>query len=117
MANIIISMLSNAEVIATARTGELSLVVTSGIKRSKHPDGISSPLKTRLSKPERICSRPNATEVNIDPQNSNVFMQLGHPRRAQKPVARVSDQPHIVRSFLAPNRKINDQMLCVSRNL
>ncbi len=44
------------------------------IKRSKHPDGISSPFKTRLANPKKICSWLNATEVNIDPQTGNVIM-------------------------------------------
>jgi hypothetical protein len=45
-----------------------------GVKGSKHPDGISDPLKTRLSNPKRICARPNTTEINIDPQVCNVIM-------------------------------------------
>ena len=43
-------------------------------------------------------------------------MQLRHPRRAQKLVARVSEQPDIVGSFFAPNRKIKNQVLSASRN-
>ncbi len=72
---------------------------------------------TRLSNPKRIFSGPNATEVNIAPQDGNVITQFRHPRRAQKLVTRVSEQPHIVGAFVAPNRKIKDQVLCVSRNL
>lgn len=87
-----------------------------GIKRSKHPDGISSPFETKLSNPKRICSRPNATKVNIDPQARNVIMQLRHPRRAQELITRVSEQPDIVGPFFAPNRKIKDQVLSASRN-
>jgi len=45
-----------------------------GVKRSKHPDGISGPLKTRLSNAKRICARQNTTEINIDPQIGNVIM-------------------------------------------
>ena len=74
------------------------------------------PLKIGLSNPKRICSRPNATEVNIDPQNSNVIMQLRRPRRAQKLVACVSEQPDIVGSFFAPDRKIENQVLGRSSN-
>ena len=60
-----------------------------GIKRSKHPDGISGPLKTGLSDRKRIFSGPNTTELNIDTQTNHVIMQLCHPRRTQKLVTRV----------------------------
>jgi len=39
-------------------------------------------IQDRLSTP-REYPRPNATEVNIDPQTSNVIMQLRDLRRAQ----------------------------------
>jgi len=83
---------------------------------SKHPDGISSPLKTRLSKPKKIWPRLCATKVNINPQISNVVVKLCHPRRAQDLVARLSEQPDFIGSFLAPNRKIEDQVPNLSRN-
>jgi ACR3 family arsenite transporter len=82
--------------------------INSGAAFAAVADGILGPLKIGLSNPKRVCSRPNATEVNIDPQNSNVFMQFRHPRRAQKLVARVSEQPDIVGSFFAPDRKIKN---------
>jgi hypothetical protein len=83
-------IVDNAEVIAAARTGALSLVIARvlEIKRSKHPDGISSPFKTRLSNPKRICSRSNATQVYIDPQTSNVIMQIRDPPCAQNLITR-----------------------------
>ena len=87
------------------------------IKKSKHPDGISGPLNIRLSNPQRIWAWPNTAEVNIDPQAGNVIMQIRDPCRAQKLVARVSEQPDIVGSFFAPNRKIKNQVLSGSRNL
>ena len=83
---------------------------------SENSDAISGPLKTSLSNPKRIFSGSNAPEVNIDPQTHNVIMQLRHPRRAQRLVARVSEQADIVASFLAPNRKIKNQVLSGSRN-
>src|SRR5580700_1066454 len=57
-----------ADVITGARTGVLSLVRQCiGINRSKHPDGISGPLKTSLAKPKRICPRLYATKVKVNP--------------------------------------------------
>jgi hypothetical protein len=43
-------------------------------------------------------------------------MQLRHPRRPQKLVARFREQPDFMGSFLAPNRKINHQVLSASRD-
>jgi hypothetical protein len=83
---------------------------------SIHVDGISSPFKARPSDPKRIRSRPNATQVNIDPQTNNVIMQLRDPGRAQELVTRVSKESDIVLPFFAPNGKIKDQVLGASRN-
>jgi hypothetical protein len=55
---------------------------------SKHPGGISGPLKTRLSNPQRICPYPDVAEVNTNPQISNVIVQLRDSRRVQNLVTR-----------------------------
>jgi hypothetical protein len=83
---------------------------------SKHPDGISGPLKARLSNPKRICPCPNVAEVNINPQISNVIVQLRDPRRAQNLVTRFCEETDLVGSFFAPNRKIQNQVFSRSRN-
>jgi hypothetical protein len=88
-----------------------------GAWRSKHADGVSGPLKTGLSNPKRISSRPNAVEVSIGVQTGNVITQLRRPRRAQELVASIREQPDIVGSFLAPNGKLKHQVLRRSRNL
>ena len=88
-----------------------------GAKESKHPDGVSGPLKTRLSNPKRICARPNTTEVNIDPQTDNVILQLCRTGRAQDLIARLREYADIVRSFLAASRQVQNQVLNGSRNL
>jgi hypothetical protein len=59
-----------------------------GVKESKHPDGISGPLKTSLTNPKRICARTNTTEINIDLQVGHVILQQCRARRAQNLVAR-----------------------------
>src|SRR5690242_1019373 len=82
----------------------------------KEPYRVSGPFKTILSKPKRICPRPNAAEIDIDPQAVNVITQLRRPHRAQELVAGISDQRDIVGSFLAPNRKLKNQVLSRSRN-
>ena len=66
--------------------------------------------------PREYAPGSNATEVNIDPQISNVIMQLRHPRRAQNLVTRFSEQTDVVGSFFAPNRKIKNQVFSSSRN-
>ena len=83
---------------------------------SKHPYGISGPLKTSLSKPKRICPHPYATKVNVNPQMSNVVVQLCHPCPPHNLVTRFCKQTDVVRSFLAPNRKLKHQVLSASRN-
>jgi hypothetical protein len=83
---------------------------------SKHSHGISGPVNTGLSNPQRICARSNTPEVNIDLQISNVIMQLRHTSSSQNLVTRVSEKPDIVGPFFAPNRKIKDQVLSASRN-
>jgi hypothetical protein len=86
------------------------------VDASEHPDGISSPFKAGLSNSKRICSRPNATEVNIDSQTSNVIMQDRDPRSAQELIARVSEDYDIVGPFLASDRKIKQQVPSGSGN-
>src|SRR5579863_7221175 len=105
-------MIPRFESNSSSRT-RLSLRASSGrcAMGSENSDGISGPLKTRLSNPKRIFSGPNATEVNIDPQTHNVIMQFRHPRRAQKLVAPVTEEPDFIGSFFAPNRKIKHQVL------
>jgi hypothetical protein len=66
---------------------------------------------------KRICAWPNATEVNIYSQTSDVIMHFRHSGHSQDLVARVSEQTDIVRPFFAPNRKIKGQVLRASRNL
>src|ERR1700733_5001992 len=83
---------------------------------SKHPDGISGPLKTRLSNPKRIYPRPNVAKVNINPQISNVIVQLRDSRRAQNLVTRFCEETDLVGSFFAPNRKIKNHVFSGSRN-
>src|SRR3981081_793424 len=83
---------------------------------SKHPNGVPGPLKITLPNPERICSRPNATKVNINPQISNMVMQLGHTSRSQHLVTRLGEETDIVGSFLAPNRQVKNKVLSDSRN-
>jgi hypothetical protein len=83
---------------------------------SKHPDGISGPLKARLSNPKRICSCPNVAEVNTNPQISNVIVQLRDPRRAQNLVTSFREETDLVGAFFAPDRKIKNQVFSGSRN-
>ena len=84
---------------------------------SKHPNGISGPLKTRLSNSKRIYALPYTTEVNINPQVSNVIVQLRRPRSAQNLTTRFCQETHIVGPFFASDRKFKDQVLSCSRDL
>jgi hypothetical protein len=93
----------------------ISLVIGSG-QGSKHPDAISSPFKAGLPNPKKICSLSNTTEINIEPQISNVIVQLRHPRRAQNLVIRFCEETDVVGSFFAPNRKIKNKVLRASRD-
>ena len=44
--------------------------------RSEHPDGISAPLQTWLSKRKQIRARPDVPEINFRPQDDNVVLEL-----------------------------------------
>ena len=83
---------------------------------SKHPNGISGPLKTSLAKPKGVRSCLYPPKVHVNAQIGNVVVQLCYPRRAKNLITGFCEQTDVVWSFFASNREINNQMFSPPRN-